>query len=52
MGAEARFETRQGDAFATLEALAAEGAQFDLVICDPPAFAGPASGAGGRAARL
>lgn len=39
MGAEARFETRQGDAFATLEALAAEGAQFDLVICDPPAFA-------------
>lgn len=39
MGAEARFATRQGDAFATLEALAAEGAQFDLVICDPPAFA-------------
>ncbi|MFT3689660.1 RSP_2647 family RNA methyltransferase [Paenirhodobacter sp.] len=39
MGAEARFDTRQGDAFATLEALATEGAQFDLVICDPPAFA-------------
>ncbi|MDD8024063.1 MAG: class I SAM-dependent rRNA methyltransferase [Paracoccaceae bacterium] len=39
MGMEARFTTRQGDAFATLEALAAEGAQFDLVICDPPAFA-------------
>ncbi len=39
MGAGARFATRQGDAFATLEALAAEGAQFDLVICDPPAFA-------------
>lgn len=39
MGAEARFTTRQGDAFATLEALAAEGAQFDLVVCDPPAFA-------------
>jgi 23S rRNA (cytosine1962-C5)-methyltransferase len=43
-GAEAtgvadRFATRQGDAFAVLEALAAEGAQFDLVICDPPAFA-------------
>uniref|UniRef100_UPI0035B1119C RSP_2647 family RNA methyltransferase n=1 Tax=Paenirhodobacter enshiensis TaxID=1105367 RepID=UPI0035B1119C len=39
MGAEARFATRQGDAFATLEALAAEGETFDLVICDPPAFA-------------
>ena len=25
--------------FATLEALAEEGAQFDVVICDPPAFA-------------
>ena len=39
MGAEARLTTRQGDAFAQLEALAEEGAQFDLVICDPPAFA-------------
>lgn len=39
MGQGARFATRQGDAFATLEALATEGAQFDLVICDPPAFA-------------
>ena len=39
MQAADRFATRQGDAFATLEALAAEGAQFDLVICDPPAFA-------------
>lgn len=39
MGAAARFSTRQGDAFATLEALAAEGARFDLVVCDPPAFA-------------
>ncbi|SFH22796.1 SAM-dependent methyltransferase [Palleronia marisminoris] len=43
-GAEAsgtadRFETRQGDAFDTLEALAAEGAVFDVVVCDPPAFA-------------
>lgn len=43
-GAEAsgladRFATRQGDAFAVLEALAAEGARFDVVICDPPAFA-------------
>ncbi|KAA2316805.1 class I SAM-dependent rRNA methyltransferase [Pseudooceanicola sediminis] len=39
MGASARFSTRQGDAFETLEALAEEGAQFDVVICDPPAFA-------------
>ncbi len=51
MGAAERFATRQGDAFATLEALAAEGAQFDLVICDPPAFAPakPALAAGLRA---
>ncbi|RHZ94621.1 class I SAM-dependent rRNA methyltransferase [Cereibacter sphaeroides] len=34
-----RFETRQADAFQALEALGAEGARFDLVICDPPAFA-------------
>ncbi|SMX44654.1 RSP_2647 family RNA methyltransferase [Maliponia aquimaris] len=39
MGAAERFETRQGDAFATLEALAAEDAAYDLVVCDPPAFA-------------
>ncbi|SFD77846.1 SAM-dependent methyltransferase [Sulfitobacter brevis] len=43
-GAEAggmadRFTTRQGDAFDTLAALRAEGAEFDVVICDPPAFA-------------
>ena len=55
-GAEAtgvadRFETRQSDAFAALEALGAEGARFDLVICDPPAFAParPALEAGLRA---
>ncbi len=55
-GAEAsgfadRFTTRQGDAFAVLEALGTEGAQFDLVICDPPAFAPakPALEAGLRA---
>ena len=35
----AQFETRQGDAFAVMEALHQETAQFDLVICDPPAFA-------------
>jgi 23S rRNA (cytosine1962-C5)-methyltransferase len=43
-GAEAsgvgdRFAVRQGDAFATLEALAQEGERFGLVVCDPPAFA-------------
>ncbi|MBT8455645.1 MAG: class I SAM-dependent rRNA methyltransferase [Rhodobacteraceae bacterium] len=43
-GAEAsgvadRFETRSGDAFAVLEALGAEGRRFDMVVCDPPAFA-------------
>lgn len=46
-----KFTTRQGDAFATLEALATEGETFDLVICDPPAFAPakPALEAGLRA---
>ncbi|MGP6086266.1 RSP_2647 family RNA methyltransferase [Antarctobacter jejuensis] len=39
MGASERFETRQGDAFAVLEALAEEAQVFDHVICDPPAFA-------------
>lgn len=39
MGAADRFETRQGDAFDVLAALQDEGAQFDVVICDPPAFA-------------
>ncbi len=34
-----QFETRQGDAFDTLSDLQNEGAQFDIVICDPPAFA-------------
>ncbi|MCT8329134.1 RSP_2647 family RNA methyltransferase [Albidovulum sediminis] len=38
-GTAGRFTTRQGDAFAAMEALAAEGARFDLVVCDPPAFA-------------
>lgn len=50
-GFGAQFETRQGDAFAVLEALVAEGAKFDVVICDPPAFAPakPALEAGLRA---
>jgi 23S rRNA (cytosine1962-C5)-methyltransferase len=47
----AGFATRQGDAFDVLEALGHEGARFDLVICDPPAFAPakPALEAGLRA---
>lgn len=50
-GFQDRFSTRQGDAFAVMEALALDGAQFDLVICDPPAFAPakPALEAGLRA---
>lgn len=39
MGMEDRVDTRREDAFAGLEALAADGAKFDVVICDPPAFA-------------
>ncbi len=51
MGVADRFDTRQGDAFAVMEALASEGAEFDLVVCDPPAFAPakPALDAGLRA---
>lgn len=51
MGMADRFATRKGDAFAVMEALRGEGAQFDLVICDPPAFAParPALEAGLRA---
>lgn len=50
-GVAERFATRQGDAFAAMEALAEEGARFDLVVCDPPAFAPskPALEAGLRA---
>jgi 23S rRNA (cytosine1962-C5)-methyltransferase len=39
MGMEDRLSTRQGDAFEVLTALAEEEAKFDVVICDPPAFA-------------
>ena len=51
MGASERFEARQGDAFDVLTSLGEEGAQFDLVICDPPSFAPakPALDAGLRA---
>ena len=43
-GAEAsgfsdNFEIRKGDAFEEMMALAAETRSFDLVVCDPPAFA-------------
>lgn len=38
-GFAGQFATRQGDAFAVLEAMASEGAKFDMIICDPPAFA-------------
>ncbi|MXU65476.1 RSP_2647 family RNA methyltransferase [Oceanomicrobium pacificus] len=50
-GTADRFTTRRGDAFAEMEALAAEDRQFGLVICDPPAFAPakPALEAGLRA---
>ncbi len=34
-----RFQTRQGDAFDALAQLNDESAKFDVVICDPPAFA-------------
>lgn len=51
MQAEERFSTRQGDAFDVLAQLREEGAEFDVVICDPPAFAPsrPALDAGLRA---
>lgn len=38
-GFGAQFEVRQGEAFAVLEELGATPGQFDIVICDPPAFA-------------
>ena len=51
VGMTGRFSTRQGDAFAVMEALATEAAVFDVVVCDPPAFAPakPALEAGLRA---
>ena len=50
-GVARRFATQRADAFAAMEALGAEGSRFDLVICDPPAFAPqrPALEAGLRA---
>ena len=51
MGVSDRVSIRQGDAFDVLPALRAEGAEFDVIICDPPAFAPakPALEAGLRA---
>jgi 23S rRNA (cytosine1962-C5)-methyltransferase len=34
-----KLATRKGDAFEVLEALGRQGAQFDVVVIDPPAFA-------------
>ena len=34
-----RFDTRTGDAFDAMSALANEGRSFGTVVCDPPAFA-------------
>lgn len=50
-GVAERFETRRGDAFDVMAALAAEGRRFGMVVCDPPAFAPnkPALEAGLRA---
>ncbi len=39
MGVEDQFDTQKGDAFDVLGKLNVEGAKFELVICDPPAFA-------------
>ena len=51
MGAADRLETVQSDAFKAMEKMAEEGRRFDLVVCDPPAFAPakPALDAGLRA---
>ncbi|MCC6008538.1 MAG: class I SAM-dependent rRNA methyltransferase [Rhodobacteraceae bacterium] len=50
-GTAERLETRRGDCFELAQALAAEGALFETVISDPPAFAParPALEAGLRA---
>jgi len=51
MGARDRLEVIQSDAFKAMERMAEEGRRFDVVICDPPAFAPakPALEAGLRA---
>lgn len=39
MGYADRFATRKADAFDAMSALEETGDRFDLVVCDPPAFA-------------
>jgi 23S rRNA (cytosine1962-C5)-methyltransferase len=39
MGVSNRFNTLRGDAFDIMKDQIAEGRKYDLVICDPPAFA-------------
>ena len=39
MGAGDRLKTTKGDAFAVLTSLGEEQEEYDLVVCDPPAFA-------------
>ncbi|WP_069300838.1 RSP_2647 family RNA methyltransferase [Neptunicoccus sediminis] len=50
-GYDAAFDTLKGDAFEVMTKLADEGRSFDVVVCDPPAFAPakPALQAGLRA---
>lgn len=38
-GVAAQFTSLRGDAFDSMAALAGEGREFGLVVCDPPAFA-------------
>ena len=38
-GLDSRVSARRGDAFEAMAALAADGERFDIVVCDPPAFA-------------
>lgn len=51
MGVQNMFETRRGDAFDIMTQLVEVGGKFDVVVCDPPAFAPskPALEAGLRA---
>ena len=39
MGIESQFQSRKGDAFDVMAALIEANSQYDVVICDPPAFA-------------
>lgn len=39
MGVQDKLTTLKGDAFDVMKAMASEGREFDVVVCDPPAFA-------------